>query len=498
MGHGDDDRSGLLSHFDRAFEKAAVHDHLCLIYENPRESAAAAASSIRTGLRRREKSLYISDDAGFATFLNALREEGLDIHSAIRSKMLLVIEQDAYFHSGTFDPDRLISALREATDTALAEGFPAVRVTGDITPRLVEKIGFEPLIHYESKANLFFSRHPASALCRYNLHDFEPQVILDAIRTHPRVMVGPYLRENPYYIPPERFLGRKQAPDETECLLHYLSRRRSDAGRSSDSEKMVLELREKIEAGRRVEEELKKKLADAEASNGMKSNIVSMVSHELRTPLNAIIGYTLLLKDPILGQNAGKRSDMLERIYQNGRELLEVINALLDLRKIEAGRMTIEPEKISISDLLWQVLIDLKPLWGAKNLTVKMISDSTAPSIRSDPKKIRRIFTNLIANAIKFTDKGSIIVSIFNDAEGKKIKIEIRDTGIGIEEEQLIHIFEPFYQADPTNKRSSSGTGLGLAIVKEFLALIGGEIDVKSKPGSGSIFTLILPYNISP
>lgn len=267
-----------------------------------------------------------------------------------------------------------------------------------------------------------------------------------------------------------------------------------EAGRPARLQGMILDVSERV----RVEEALKQKTLEAEKASRIKSEFLSIASHEIRTPLNAIVGYAGLLKEGETG-DPEKQKEISERIYQNAKELVDLINRLLDLNKIEAGRMDLhgQANELSLSGMLQQVLRDLRWIWEQKGLEVRFEDDPTSPPIRSDAGKLRQIFTNLIANAVKFTEQGSLTVRLIHDPEKKNVSVEIEDTGGGIPESELSHIFEPFYQAAGHRAAGYSGSGLGLSIVKRFVEYLRGSIRVASRPGSGSTFTVTLPYDIA-
>ncbi|TAK10283.1 MAG: DUF4118 domain-containing protein [Candidatus Manganitrophaceae bacterium] len=232
-------------------------------------------------------------------------------------------------------------------------------------------------------------------------------------------------------------------------------------------------------------------LRQAREINRLKSQLLAIVSHDLRTPLNAIIGYSSLLREPRVSENRTKREEMLERIHQNARIQLDLINNILDLSRIETGKISVQMERVDFSELIQEMLSHLEPLAKEKGLEIDFIVDPATPVIRTDRGKVRQILTNLIGNAVKFTERGAIQVRLYPSSQ-EKVLVEIRDTGSGISEEDLLHIFEPFFQAR-ASKNAGSGTGLGLSIVKKFVDLLGGTIEVASKPGAGTTFTVGFP-----
>jgi|GEM_PF-3440073 len=247
---------------------------------------------------------------------------------------------------------------------------------------------------------------------------------------------------------------------------------------------------------KRMEEVLQQKSAEAEEASRAKSQFVSMISHELRTPLNAIIGYSGLLRDPSSAEDRVKRSEMIDRIYYNAQILLKLINNLLNLNRMEAGHMPVESEMFFLADLVGAVVDNLKPMGEEKGLQMDLINEFGPLPIYSDSKKLEQIVMNLISNSIKFTDRGAVTIRLLDFPAESRVGIDVSDSGIGIKEEDLPHLFEPFYQADTSNTRSYEGSGLGLSIVKKFTELLGGEVRVVSKVGAGTTFTILLPYHM--
>ena len=239
---------------------------------------------------------------------------------------------------------------------------------------------------------------------------------------------------------------------------------------------------------------LRQKTREAEEANRAKSQFVSLISHELRTPLNAILGYSSLLKLPGGAEGSAKGKERIDRISYNAHLLLELINNLLNLNRVEAGQMPIVAVTVFLADLVGGVVDNLRPMGEEKGLKVALVNEDGPLPIRSDSKKIERIVTNLLSNAIKFTDRGAVTVRLSDPSQGARI--EVADTGIGIGEAEIPHLFEPFYQAYPSDTLSYHGSGLGLSIVKRFTELLGGTVQVSSTPGTGTTFTITFPYEM--
>lgn len=224
----------------------------------------------------------------------------------------------------------------------------------------------------------------------------------------------------------------------------------------------------------------------------LKSRFLATMSHELRTPLNAIMVFSQMVLRKTKGRLSDSEADMLERIVNNGKNLLELINDILDLSKIEAGGLQLVPEEFNLAQLIKVSVDELRILAERKNLTLNTRIDLQNPIVFHDSTRVRQVIVNLLSNAIKFTDAGKVDVTI-NEISNERLIISVRDTGIGIEAEKLQYIFEPFRQGNQTNSRRHQGTGLGLAIADSLMTMMKGSISVESRLGKGSEFRLELP-----
>ena len=235
----------------------------------------------------------------------------------------------------------------------------------------------------------------------------------------------------------------------------------------------------------------------ADEANAAKSMFLANVSHELRTPLNGIIGYSEMLYDELADEQAIDRNQFqrdLEKIIQSGRQLLSLINDILDLSKIETGKMSLHVEEFKPGDILSQVCDALAPLLRDNDNELVASDFGGLPTLHNDAAKFRQIFTNLLSNASKFTHNGVITVSARPAPEREGwVEISVKDTGIGMTKAQQGRIFDAFIQAEASTSANYGGTGLGLAICRDYCELMGGHIAVKSAPGKGSTFTVQLP-----
>jgi len=243
-----------------------------------------------------------------------------------------------------------------------------------------------------------------------------------------------------------------------------------------------------------MSEELGRLYRQLEAASKHKSQFLANMSHELRTPLNAILGYTELILDGIYGEPPEKIREVLKRLEMSGRHLLSLINAVLDLSKIEAGQLTLSLTAYSMKDVVQTVLAGVESLAAEKQLALKTSLPPDLPPGKGDERQITQVLLNLVGNAIKFTETGEVRVDVAS-GDGA-FTVSVADTGPGIAPADQERIFQEFQQADGPGARKKGGTGLGLAIAKRIIEMHGGRIWLESKPGEGSTFRFTLPVRV--
>lgn len=248
--------------------------------------------------------------------------------------------------------------------------------------------------------------------------------------------------------------------------------------------------RELLERSRQLEDQNLQMKAAMED----KSRFFRNVSHELRTPVTSIIGFAELALDDAEHPPSPSQRLALERIADNARRLLEMLNDLLDLSKLEAGKAQLSLSEVSIRGCLEQAAENLRPLARDKNLTLSLDLPDNLPRLTTDEQKLNQIMANLISNALKFTSTGEVRVSARRN--GRSVRIDVSDTGQGIPADELPHVFKEFYQGSRRTK-GAKGTGLGLAIARKLAGLLGGDIEARSRVGEGSTFTVKLPLSLS-
>ncbi|MBV7561261.1 response regulator [Pseudomonas sp. sia0905] len=248
---------------------------------------------------------------------------------------------------------------------------------------------------------------------------------------------------------------------------------------------------------REAQQQLEERAEELQRASRYKSEFLANMSHELRTPLNSSLILAKLLADNPKGNLDAEQVKFADSIYSAGNDLLNLINDILDISKVEAGKLDLRPENTNVVRLAQSLETSFQPVAGEKQLGFKVeIADDLPRSLYTDRLRVEQILKNLLSNAFKFTEQGQVSLSVSRVEAG--VSFAVRDSGIGIAKEQQEYIFEAFRQADGTTNRRFGGTGLGLSISRDLAALLGGSISVESTPGEGSVFTLVLPLTFSP
>jgi signal transduction histidine kinase len=247
----------------------------------------------------------------------------------------------------------------------------------------------------------------------------------------------------------------------------------------------------------RLFREIEDKSRELEVANRHKSEFLANMSHELRTPLNAIIGFSEVLMEKMFGEVNDKQDEYLRDIYSSGRHLLSLINDILDLSKIEAGRMELEVTKFDLPQAIQNSLMLVRGRADAHAIRLDLALDSRLGDFAGDERKFKQIMVNLLSNAVKFTPEGGR-VSVRAEVVDGSVEVAVSDTGIGIAPEDQQVVFEEFRQVGADYARKREGTGLGLALTRRFVELHGGTIQLKSALGEGSTFTFTLPVRPWP
>jgi signal transduction histidine kinase len=236
----------------------------------------------------------------------------------------------------------------------------------------------------------------------------------------------------------------------------------------------------------------------AEQANHSKAFFVATISHELRTPMNAVLGYTALLADEIYGPVSALQKDHIGRVRASGYHLLGLIEDLLNYARVEAGYEVVHAEQILLAEVVEASLVLVRPLAEQKGLRIRVEGPAAPIEMNTDPRKVRQILVNLLANAVKFSDTGDIVVILHVEGHDNAMRVvfEVTDAGRGMSSEVQAHVFDAFWQAETASTKTSGSSGLGLSVARQLARLLGGDVTVaRSEPGHGSTFVVSLPMN---
>ncbi|MEM7170689.1 MAG: PAS domain S-box protein [Pseudomonadota bacterium] len=366
-------------------------------------------------------------------------------------------------------------ALRQSEKrlTAVVDNMPATVYLRDREGRLI-------LINRDYESFLGLTKEEARGR---HLNDLLPAHIADEALDHDREVI-----EKGETVEREFFLSHPGADGRQERAQVSIKFPIFDAeGNVTSVGGVELDITER----KRIQEELQRAKEQAEVATKAKSQFLANMSHELRTPMNAIIGFTRLVMRRSGDSLPQQQRDNLDKILVSADHLLSLINSVLDLSKIEAGQMEVSLSRLEVAPLVERCLRTMEPLFQEKGLTLTRQIDQGLLPIVSDDEKLMRVLLNLLSNGAKFTEAGGVTMAVYESQEG--VVLEVKDTGVGIPEDELAKIFEEFHQIDSSSTRKESGTGLGLSITRDLVRLIGGRIEVESQLGLGSSFRVILP-----
>ena len=301
--------------------------------------------------------------------------------------------------------------------------------------------------------------------------------------------------ELPVEVVSGKILNRRGEPLAIVSVLHDLTEQAENERLYDELKTFSSQLEERIRAATADLAEQNTRLQwqsrELEKANRLKSEFLASMSHELRTPINALIGYASLMLDRIYGDLTPRQEEGLNRIQGAAQHLLALINDILDLAKIEAGRMPLHLDDVTLADIVTEISQQIEPLVKKKSLSFNVEMPPKPLTLHTDRTKVKQILLNLLSNAVKFTHKGGIWVTISRDEED--LRFDVRDTGIGIKDSDIESMWEDFRQVDQSRTREFGGTGLGLSITRKLVDALGGHVFAESVFGKGSTFTVVLP-----
>ncbi len=311
------------------------------------------------------------------------------------------------------------------------------------------------------------------------------------------VVVDPDSRERmPVEVVSSKIFNTRGEPTAIVSVLHDLTQSEENERLARELKQLNDQLEDRIRQATLELEERNRRLQwqshELQKASRLKSEFLANMSHELRTPINVIVGYTSLMRERIYGALTPPQEEALAKTHTTSQHLLELINDILDLSKIEAGKMPLHIESVAVQDVVAELAESVQPMVRQKELTFEAIVEGELQPINTDRRKVKQVLLNLLSNAIKFTQEGRVTVRVSMAGE-HRVRFDVEDTGIGIKPEDLHAIFDDFRQADQSHTKEYGGTGLGLSITRKLLTLLNGQISVESSYSVGTRFIVELP-----
>ena len=462
---------------ERRIARLRQGDHLCLVYRSAAEQTAALVPYLKAGLAAGERCLFVGHGTSGRRLEHALVEAGLDVQGECdRGALVFVTQRDNWLPGGRFDPGAMMDVLRQAEQQALDDGFSGLRATWNMGWVLEGTPGADRLVEYEAHLNRFLAGSRTCALCRYSRESCSPELIENALQTHPLAVLGEQICPNAYYEPPDMVLGERPVSERIDWMMAQLQRARFSEAKLEEVTYRLAQQRSALARADRAKEEL-----------------LSMLAHELRNPLGTISNALQVLRMKGEGDETWRRAiDAAERQVLHQAML---IDDLLEASRVTRGQVELQCEELDLTRLVRETVEGYRESLNAEGIALRLDLPTEPLRVRGDRLRLSQVISNLMNNAAKFTPRGGhIAVRAAAGAGGRRAEVRVRDDGAGIPPEELPYVFEVFTQGDHSLDRSQGGLGVGLAVAKGLIDLHGGEVKASSEgTGKGAEISIFLP-----
>jgi signal transduction histidine kinase/CheY-like chemotaxis protein len=483
-----------VGHTSHTLESVQHGDHVCCFYRDDEELRNLLVPFLADGIANNEKVQYAATnkEEGDKVIRWLQEEHCVDTSACMETAQLCILyPEDAYLKGNAFKVDSMIQLVESSVRDALASGYSAYRGAGNMAwamcmNSLSMSVSLREVVAYEAALNRLFQvdNFKCIGLCLYDMRVFPASELLYVLTVHPYVFYNTKLCDNFYYIPPEDFFGSQSKPSAT--LFRYL---------------------QNLDERQQIEDELKLAKESAEETTRAKSSFLATVSHEIRTPMNGVLGASELMSQTAL---TTQQRELLDIIHKCGNHMLRLIDHVLDMSKIESGKLTLHIMPFALLQCVFDAITVCISSVQRKGLRIiaKRQCAGLPTHVDGDCTRISQILINLITNAVKFSDEGEIVIEIEaqytpnadpNVPSRSVLTFSVSDNGVGIPEDKIPSIFDPFTQLTGSATAHRGGFGLGLTITKKFVEVMGGDIVVLS-PGklsdkNGSTFIFTFPTN---
>ncbi|MGC4095695.1 MAG: MEDS domain-containing protein [Nitrospira sp.] len=452
-------------------------DHCCLLYSSRQDQVEATVPFLALGLERNERCVYVGDDDSIGQIRSGLKGAGVSLESELQKKRLILSSGHDYLESGRFDTDKMLSFLQQSYDSALKDGFAALRATGDVSWEVGPEKDFSNIVYYETLLDVFFLGKKMVGMCQYPKHKCPPEVISGILTSHKIAALDQVICSNFHYVPAE-VLFEKDTKARHEKRVEWMT---SQLMRARLAEETIMQLN--IDLERRVAERtaaLNDSLQDVESFS-------RSVSHDLRAPIRGILGRSKIVLEDYGSVLDSQGREHLQRVVTAAERMDQLVEGMLKLARLSQHELSCQ--KVDLTQMVREIAAELAMTYPNRRVTFLAAEEVC---VTGDPDLLRIVMTNLLNNAWKFTSKKKDARVQF----GLVIKDDqpiyfVKDNGAGFDESLAHKLFQTFERLHST--KDFDGTGIGLATVHRVVIRHGGKVWAEGKVDEGATFYFSLP-----